>query len=329
MNHFLRSFIISVILSVCAEAKIQIYLGVSAQYNTVHHRINFGEEKYWPEVLLDQYQNALKVWKEEEDHFKYCLYGTPLIIFKMLANNNATDFYRDNQSFNQFFMTLGGYFYRNHNILLSGEIYSGYTSSKITKQLRTNIFKGDAPQALNSEVEESSVRYSPISLGKLIWFIGNIDLIQNLVIERNWSYGTLLRIGSIIKNRIYPFFCAGIEMFNLHLKLEDAEFQSDKLYIKHPEDLPTEMNRTVKWKNDAILPKSSLEDSFVTFDKSKLIWKLMAGFGFEFFINRHISVRPQAIYAYSPDTRFMSDKGTSLKFESKYWKINLGMFYRF
>lgn len=321
----------------CAAPRIEFYAGVSAQFGIIHDSVSWGEEGYWQNKVFATYEEHLNSLYDPEKNKDVKLWRTysPLSTqFQLCQQGLPAEIYKDHDRAEQAMLTLGAFVYRHESVLIAAECYGGYSSYSITKEMTHALFKGDVlPQLVGLPLGKNKLEGMQLSAygGAGIHYSyleGDIRMSQRLKITRDYSFGGLLRLGPVVKQRLFVFFCAGAERDRQQIDLVDHDpVGEDAIYGLFCLD---EYQQTKpEWQKEKIIAKTPLSESLSKI--SERVWNtgIVGGLGAEVFVTKRLSVRCQATYVYFPDHIVSSNMGGTINYTPHYWQTNVGIFWRF
>jgi hypothetical protein len=323
----------------------RFYIGVQFQKSFVRNTINMGESKYWNSCIKEAYANdLLNIYKKyssvapnDPNQFSKTvfLFGTPDNFFNVLLQNATSLIYDKKNDASQGAIAIGAFLFRKENFLVAAEFSLGRSFAKTKEQLKLNLFKGDVPLEMqNTPLNEDGIiplsdRFSVVkTLTQSVFFGGSIDLEEDLSLQNYLAAEVNFRFGQIIKDRIYLFAIFGVDWNQIYFYIKDKNIVTEtvNMYCCIDQWIGTES----KWRFDSLSPNPEFNTMLLTFDKTKANIGVTCGVGAEFFISRKISCRTQCVYSYFPGVRVPSQDGlASIKYFSKGFKINCGLFWRF
>lgn len=327
----------------------QFYIGINLQINNSHQKLLFHND-YWNQALLSTYKDSLDtIYRDfiKQSQPYWLVNETPLSLFKRHLRLELPEIYNNHPSSPGFSITAGLFFYRCASLLLAIDVYGENFSINIEKKSLQRIFSNTAPSSIKNNFllsaaesklseEEKMIRNAlnpkrTVSAEYMYIDTTSIDIMNTLNINYNFSGGMLLRIGSIVKNRLYIFATVGMETFCFFLKAKSTpKLDWPQMVLFYFSGTLQTNNNPLTVSSRNIEPQKASETFALEFNQRNLNWGVVGGCGIEFFINRKLSLRADARYTYCVNSLFTSTNGLAkLHYLDTHWKVGLGLFYRF
>ncbi len=292
--------------------------------------------------------------------------GTPLKHFKDLLDDKTSEIWKKRTTTFDIRLTGGGFFFRHEKVLMALEGFFGRSVMSANEKTSLEVFEASAPQELveawkaGKFVEEyskessslgggssggtkvvryntydtQSTRLNPYSNSTLpyiyVYNENKISVQHDIKISSTAFLGSDLRLGSVLKDRLYLYGMVGVqgEWFSLDAK------------GRLPQGLPSLSlfyccNAYSSPGDSAVFGHETISSSGATiqekiFKKTKFKLGVFGGAGIEFYATHRVSLRADVTYTYFPDVQFQATDGAALiKYTHRPWKVGLGAFWRF
>ena len=319
-----------------ANSKPQIYCGISCERNIIKNQIDLGENNYWGRTIKDYYNQNLQDFYNSNPTLdggagSAFLLGTPESYFDVLLQNSESNLLNENINFFKPEITIGAYLFRKNNIMICSELFFGYQLCDSSFQKEISLFKGDVPEEVKTSYPNVPDKYSTTkTLTQQIFYSGEIDLLENINVKNQLSFGMNIRLGTIVKDRAYIYSLVGAQIDNVKIYVNDEKISTSQIEIYYCKDsnMPTDKS---EWEKNTFDDGDGLKNSLLKYDELKNRYSFLIGGGCELFITKKISLRLQCTYSFFTDVKINSNDGgqANLKLSSNGPQFSSGVFFRF
>jgi hypothetical protein len=347
-------------------SRIQIYIGGIVDWQSKYEKLIFGDG-YWRGSLTANYGPALRGILSEAaiSHtllgvsYPTLFQGTPLDFFKILLMEQSADIFKERRVRSGGYFSVGAFIYRHSSILLATEFRVGTKFSDINQKNETILIESIAPTPLKKYYDANQPKGDIIAIANAItsanngqatniqtffqdnpslaipntknptlYFDANIATTNTLKLTHRFQSEFNIRIGSIIKDRLFLFLLLGAEANNFSINLGSSP-KSENPVVLYVATLKGDANAS-SYYYFTIAPKTNLNDYAMRFKARKFSYGATGGIGAEIFISKHLSFRPEVTFTYSSDVSFPSTCGkTKVLYSGSHFRASLGVFYRF
>lgn len=162
--------------------------------------------------------------------------------------------------------------------------------------------------------------------------IPDVETTMALEFKETFSSRLLLRIGTVLNDRVYLCVQLGGEATRLHFKLKQtADKKFETMYYAYLNDFYISASGAALYHFDELPASENVtpENTKLTCDQSVTRLAIVGGIGAEFFLNRRLSARLDVTVAFGPDTLINTDRPVKLRYSELRGQAGLGIVWRF
>lgn len=317
------------------------------------------------DIIKNLIQNGLAVDKDNKTKVApfYANSALPADLLQDRLHDQKAECYDGHPFAAGFSATLGLFCLRSRNILASLEITGGRTFQNEKSPGKFCVLSAHFPFPFSDEIFQNPAAYSTrditytrkeegvlatISTAEDVYAQWNprkntqaplthlqspsLGGISVLEFKETFSMRLLLRVGSVLHDRVYLYALLGGEATRLHFKLKqilDHDFKN--MYYAYPSNFNTSTSANLTFQCDPLPPKEGItpDHTKLTCDQSTTRLAIVGGIGSEFFINRRWSARLDMTVAFGPDTLINTDRSVKLRYSELRGQAGLGVVWRF